>query len=48
MVYSKFLTELEGIYYLDPPPNVNKEPYNKHMKSFSELLTNDIWRLLIS
>lgn len=46
MVYSKFLTELEGVYYLDPPPNAFKEPYNKHMKPFSELVTSDIWSLL--
>lgn len=46
MVYSKFLTELEGIYYLDPPPNAFKEPYNQYMKSFSELVTKDIWNLL--
>ena len=48
MVYTKFLTELEGVYYLDPPPNVFKEPFNKHMKPFSELITNDIWYLLSS
>ena len=48
MVYSKFLTELEGIYYLDPPPNVFKEPFNKYMKPFSELVTKDIWNLLPS
>ncbi len=48
MVYSKFLTELEGIYYLDPPPNSLKEPFNKYMKPFSELVTNDIWNLLSS
>lgn len=48
MVYSKFLTELEGIYYLDPPPNVFKEPYNKYMKPFSELVTKDVWSLLAS
>lgn len=48
MVYTNFLTELEGIYYLDPPPNVFKEPFNKHMKSFSELVTFDIWNLLAS
>ena len=45
MVYSNFLTELEGIYYLDPPPNVFKEPFNKYMKPFSELVTHDIWNL---
>lgn len=48
MVYSKFLTELEGIYYLDPPPNAYKEPFNKYMKPFSELVTKDIWNLLSS
>lgn len=46
MVYSKFLTELEGIYYLDPPPNVFKQPYSKHMSPFSELVTKDIWNLI--
>jgi hypothetical protein len=48
MVYSKFLTELEGVYYLDPPPNASKEPFKKHMKPFSELATRDIWNLLSS
>jgi hypothetical protein len=45
MVYSSFLTELEGIYYLDPPPNALKEPFNRYMKPFSELATKDIWQL---
>lgn len=45
MVYSKFLTKLEGVYYLDPPPNSLKEPYNQYMKPFSELITKDIWQL---
>ena len=48
MVYSNFLTELEGVYYLDPPPNAFKEPFNNHMKPFSELVTKDIWNLLSS
>jgi hypothetical protein len=48
MVYSNFLTELEGVYYLDPPPNAKKEPYNRYMKSFSDLITTDIWRLFAS
>lgn len=48
MVYSNFLTELEGIYYLDPPPNAKKEPYNKFMKSFADLITLDVWKLLTS
>lgn len=46
MVYTKFLTELEGIYYLDPPPNASKRPYNKYMKPLSELITNDVFKML--
>lgn len=48
MVYSKFLTELEGVYYLDPPPNACKKPYSDYMKRFSELLTTDLKNLLTS
>ena len=46
MVYSKFLTELEGIYYLDMPPTAKKSPYSNYMKPFSELITYDITCLL--
>ena len=48
MVYTKFLTALEGVYYLDPPPNAKKKPYSKYMKTFSDLITRDIWVLLPS
>jgi hypothetical protein len=48
MVYSKFLVELEGIYYLDPPPNATKKPYSNYMKRFSELITTDLKILLSS
>lgn len=46
MVYTKFLSELEGVYYLDPPANAYKAPFNRHMKRFSKLITTDIWELL--
>lgn len=46
MVYTKFLVELDGIYYLDPPPNAGKAPYINYMKPFSILLTEDIWQML--
>lgn len=48
MVYTQFLTELDGVYYLDPPPNALKKPYNRHMSPFSKLITSDIWTLLSS
>ncbi|MCC6570010.1 MAG: hypothetical protein IT274_00180 [Chitinophagales bacterium] len=48
MVYTKFLTKLDGIYYLDPPPNASKKPYSDHMKRFSELITTDYKALFSS
>ena len=48
MVYTKFLTQLEGIYYLDPPPNVQLKPFKEHMFRFSKLITKDIFLLFSS
>ena len=48
MVYNSFLTSLEGVYYLDPPPNVFKKPYSNYIKPFSELAMKDIHQLLSS
>jgi len=46
MVYTKFLTKLDGVYYLDPPPNASKQPYSGHMKKFSDLISDDLKVLL--
>ncbi|HAC22378.1 MAG TPA: hypothetical protein DCF91_09845 [Porphyromonadaceae bacterium] len=48
MVYTQFLTQIEGVYYLDPPPTALKSPFNKYMKRFSELITNDVFVLFNS
>ncbi len=48
MVYNKFLTPLEGIYYLDPPPNALRPPFNFYMKRFSDLICNDLFKILPS
>lgn len=48
MVYTNFLTSLEGIYYLDPPPNALKLPYSNYMKRFSDLITEDLDKLFSS
>lgn len=48
MVYTKFLTTLDGIYYLDPPPNALKLPYSNHMKRFSDLITEHLEKLFSS
>lgn len=48
MVYSQFLSQLDGVYYLDLPPIATKSPYNNLIKPFSELLAKDIWELFPS
>lgn len=48
MVYTKFLTQLEGVYFIDPPPITKKAPYNQHISSFSKFIAEDIWKLLSS
>ncbi len=46
MVYTKFLTELDGVYYVAPPPITKKAPFNQHIAPFSQFLIEDVWTLL--
>ena len=48
MVYTKFLAQLEGYYYLDPPAKALTKPFNEHIFTFSKFLLADVWRLLNS
>ncbi|MBW2364249.1 MAG: hypothetical protein JRF25_04045 [Deltaproteobacteria bacterium] len=48
MVYTKFLTRLEGVYFVDPPPITKTAPYNEHIAAFSKFIADDIWKLLAS
>jgi len=48
MVYTKFLTQLEGVYFIDPPPITQGNPYNQHIFPFSQFIAADIWKLLSS
>ncbi len=43
MVYTEFLVELDGIYYIDPPPKVRDDPYNEHISTFSQFILQDVW-----
>lgn len=38
MVYTNFLTKLDGVFFIDPPPNARKEPYSNHISRFSDFL----------
>jgi len=46
MVYTRFLIQLEGYYYLDRPSRAFESPFNQHIFPFSRFLINDIWQLL--
>ncbi|MBK7104859.1 MAG: hypothetical protein IPH62_06215 [Ignavibacteriae bacterium] len=46
MVYTKFLIQLEGYYYLDRPAKAFEKPFNQYIFPFSHFLLNDIWKLL--
>ncbi|MFZ2323427.1 MAG: hypothetical protein WAV89_07010 [Ignavibacteriaceae bacterium] len=48
MVYTKFLAQLEGYYYLDIPAKALEEPFNQHIFPFSKLILEDIWKMLRS
>jgi len=34
---------LTGVYYVDPPPHITREPWSKHLRTFDDLLLNDLW-----
>ena len=46
MVYTKFLVQLEGYYYLDLPLRAYESPFNQYIFPFSQFLLKDIWQLL--
>lgn len=46
MVYTEFLTKLEGVYFLDLPPKAIEPPYSNHIFPFSKFLVEDIWELM--
>ena len=46
MVYAKFLTKLEGIYFIDPPQGVLEKPYSEFIASFSKFVLEDAKKLI--
>ena len=46
MVYTKFLAQLEGYYYLDRPSRAYESPFSQYIFPFSRFLLDDIWQLL--
>jgi hypothetical protein len=46
MVYTKFLTKLESLYFVDMPPKTKESPYNQYIFPFSKFIIEDIWNLI--
>jgi len=46
MVYTRFLAQLEGYYYLDLPSKASQRPFNQYIFPFSKFILNDMWRML--
>ncbi|MDP3148589.1 MAG: hypothetical protein Q8N83_05610 [Ignavibacteria bacterium] len=46
MVYTRFLAQLEGYYYLDMPSKALERPFNQHIFPFSKFIITDIWKML--
>ena len=46
MVYTKFLTKLEGVYFIDLPKAAKLPAFQNYIFSFSKFLLEDIWKLL--
>lgn len=46
LVYTQFLAQLDGIYYIDLPPRTKQAPYDRYLFPFSKFFIKDIWILL--
>ncbi len=46
MVYTKFLTALDGLYFIEPPPKTKESPYHDYIFPFSRFICKDIWDFL--
>ena len=46
MVYTRFLAQLEGYYYLDLPARALETPFNQYIFPFSKFLMKDVWKML--
>jgi hypothetical protein len=46
MVYTRFLAQLEGYYYLDIPSKALQRPFNQYIFPFSKFILSDVWKML--
>jgi len=46
MLYTNFLTKLDGVYFIDRPPKTEQAPFSNYIFPFSQFIVKDIWKLL--
>lgn len=46
LIYEEYLTQVNGIYFLDPPPHINNIAFKGKLRWFTELVRTDIWTLV--
>lgn len=44
--YIETFGPLNGVYYVDPPPHISREPWSRHLGTFEDLLLHDLWRIV--
>jgi hypothetical protein len=37
---------METVYFVDPPPNAFKSPWNNHIFPFAKFIIEDVWQML--
>ena len=44
--YVECFGPLNGVYYIDPPPHIHREPWSAHLKTFDDLVLRDLWEII--
>lgn len=44
--YVETFGPLNGVYYVDPPPHIAREPWSRHLRTFEDLLLSDLWKIV--
>lgn len=42
------LTPLDGVYYIDPPEHINRQPWKTRISTFDKLIIEDLWAFGLS
>lgn len=46
IAYVQTFGPLDGVYYIDPPPHIDREPWSRYLRTFEDLLLDDLWKIV--